>query len=94
MQELIRSRVNAKVSVAAADPKIKKKTSKHRPCSAPSTSKEELKAAESAGEIDEFLAQKEVPFVRPHSVLEMSAAFELNDLTELTDNELTDGLKL
>ncbi|XP_067946909.1 flagellum-associated coiled-coil domain-containing protein 1-like isoform X2 [Watersipora subatra] len=92
MKVLIQSRSNAYVSIAAKDPKIQRSIPKERPCSAPSTTKEVYMASVSAGETDEVLARKEVPFVRPQSVLELSAVFDTKELNLLTDEELAEGL--
>jgi len=92
MKALIQSRCNAKVSVAAQDPNIKKLVAKNRPCSAPSTRQEERVAATSAGETDHILAAREPEFVRPQSVLDISAVFDSRELDNLTDEELEEGL--
>lgn len=78
--------------MAAQDPNIKRLVAKNRPCSAPSTRQEERLAATSAGETDHILAAREPEFVRPQSVLEISAVFDTQELENLTDEELEDGL--
>ncbi|KAF6025075.1 ALS2CR12 [Bugula neritina] len=94
MMALIQSRSNAYVNIAASDPSLKHTVPKERPCSAPATKREERKAAMSAGETQEFLARKEVPFVRPQSVLELSAVFDTSELNRLTEEELETGLQI
>lgn len=88
---MIQSRSNAYVNITGCS-KAKQSIPKERPCSAPSTRQEEYIAVASAGKTDEVLARREVPFVRPQSVLELSAVFPVNELNGLTDEELRNGL--